>query len=335
VNLHLASLLLPLLCACGAEPQAPAPAEPTPAAAEPQPAPEPAPSPAPTVGELASPLGNPDLGGPRRQAFALVEQRRTGDDPAGAYQAARDLLDRALEATPDDPDLLAALAHIWADEAAFRALQGEARQANLAQAVATYERALEQDPRHVRASAGLASLLMERHTPQDDARAAALFQRALQADPGDQHARRGLAEALIRTERHDEAEPILEALLAEHQAAGQARSAIGVQDLLGRLYLAQGETARAEAVLLESTRALEALGSERADYFGCPYQALGALYHQTGDQAKELAALKRLAELERNDPVPQRSVAELCASLGDAACAQEYTARAQALEVSR
>lgn len=327
-------LVAPLLTACGAELKAPEPEQP---AAPPPAAPEASadtPSPAPPM-ETSTGLGDPAEGGVRRQAFSIVEQGRTGDDPASAYQAARALLAEALATHPDDADLVAAMGHLWADEVAFRALTGEALQANQTQALAAYERALELVPGHVRATAGLASLLMERRTPEDDAKAEALYRRALEADPEDQHARLGLAEVLMRLEQLDEAEPLLEALLEEHRAAGRTISAIGVQEKLGRLFLARGETARAEAVLLESTQALEALDSERADYFGCPYQALGALYHQTGESAKELEALQRLADLEAHDPVAQRSVATLCASMGFQPCVEAYTARAEALEAQR
>jgi tetratricopeptide (TPR) repeat protein len=323
-------VLAVLLLGCSAEQESVQPTPPTEAA----PNVASTPTPPPFTPGTAPPQAGPHTvtGSVISDAFAIADAGHDSPDPSEAYQQARAKLQQAIDDAPDNASYHAALGFLWSDEVMAGQLEGERRAYNRQQAETCFERAMELEPTNMRAHEGLGHLLMEDETPEATARALELLERAMELDPSDHNARLRLAEAYIRTERYGEAEPLLQQLIEAHKAQEHTQRLLGAQQMLGRLYAAQGETEAAERVLLDAAGKLDELGAERADYYGCPYQALGTLYHQSGQSDKELEAWKRLAELEPNNYQPLRDIIALCQQLGDQACVENYQARMDALE---
>ncbi len=327
--------LVALLLGCSSEGDpAPEPSqEPPPAPAE-APAESTPPPPVPSTPGAAPPKSGPQTitGSAVSEAFAIAEAGHDSPDPSEAYRLARAQLQQAMDDAPDNATYHAAMGFMWANELTPARLEGESWAHNRQQALASFERALELDPHNVRAHEGLGHLLMEDETPESTARALELFSKALELDPSDHNARLRLAEAMVRLERYEDAEPLFEQLIEAHTEQGHSQRVIGTQEMLAQLYLARGETERAERLLLEAASTLDQLGPELPDFYGCTHQSLGALYHDLGEQEKALDAWRRLAELEPGNPQPLRDIVAACQQLGDESCTATYQARLDALE---
>lgn len=193
-----------------------------------------------------------------------------------------------------------------------------------------YEQLLEVRPDSFPALQGLADAHMVAHTAEDDARAAELFERVLAVKPDTPMAQLRLGEAQQRLGRYEQAEANLEAAMAGYEAAGNGPGVVNAKNLLGRMYMDQGRMEEAEVVLEESAAGLEDL-ADKASYYGCPYQALGALYHQTGRTQESVEAMKRVAELEPHSIDSQLLAANACREAGDEECAAHYQSQAEAL----
>ncbi len=300
-----AILLAALLAACSQEAEAPVrtdasaatpPVQPSTDGAEPAP---------PPPGEGPSIL---------QEVFTIAEAGRSGPDAAGAYQAARERLQEALEDYPGDPKLHAAMGHLWVDEVMWRRLQGEERERHRAQAEACYRRALELDPHHVRANAGLGDLLLNLESTAGAEAALPYYERALAADPHDGHARQRMAEALTKLDRADEAA----ALLAEAPAPLPAPKEEPDLELIEE-----------PPELIE-----EPPEAEPPELIEEPPEAEPPEPAPTGAMDAQLEAWKKLAEREAGNAAVQRAVAIQCRQRGDEACAREYEARADALEAA-
>jgi tetratricopeptide (TPR) repeat protein len=324
---HRLALLL-LLAACSADPvppvQEPAPAEPV---AEPSAEAPPHP---PPDGASPPPPGPGGFGEDAGEVLALLEQARGAASPAELYAQARAACEALAAEHPELPELLLLRANVAMQELAMTN-PDPARASELrAEARAQYERVLAAQPDSFQALQGLADAHMVAHTATDDARAAELFERALAIQPDDSMVRLRLGEAQHRLGRYEQAEASLKAAMAGYEAAGDGPGVVNAKNLLGRMYMDQGRMEEAEAILEESAAGLEEL-ADKTSYYGCPYQALGALYHQTGREAESVEAMKRVAELEPHSIDSQLLAARACREAGDQECAAHYEARAEAL----
>lgn len=328
----LAMLLLLAACSGSSEPSRRDPAPPVVQGAVP-----PGPAPAGGAGEHGEPGAAPPPpldGGVFAEASdelrALMRTAPESDDPIAAYDGAKARCGELVAAHPELRELRPLCARVSLDELAMTQ-PGPARAAELrAEARAQYEALLELESDSAIALEGLADVHMVAHTPEDSARAVELFERALAGRPDDPVMRLRLGEALQRLDRYHEAETSLQAALVGYEAAGNERGVVNAKNLLGRLYLEQERLEEAERMLAESAAGLETL-EDKSSYYGCPYQALGALYHQTGRQDESVEAMKRLAELEPHSVDSQLLAAKACRELGDEDCAAHYQARAEAL----
>jgi tetratricopeptide (TPR) repeat protein len=321
-----------LLAACGGEPDTPAApvtgSGPTPAAVEAPALAAPDPG-APPAAELPpAPLG-PDAVSATR-ARELIEQARTAEHPSELYEQARALLLTSLEQQPDQPEIRLVLANVGMAELSFTNPDRARAAALRAEAAEQFQAVLDAEPSHARALSGLADVHMVAHTDADHQRAVELFERALAVQPGDPMVLVRLGEAQHRLGRYPAAESNLLAAMAASEAAGDPTGVINAKNLLGRMYMDQGRMEDAERVLEESAAGLEAL-ADKSSYYGCPYQALGALYQQSGRMDESVAAMKRVAELEPHSVDSQLLAARACREVGDEACAADYQARAEAL----
>ena len=260
----------------------------------------------------------------------LLEQARSAEQPSLVYTQARELLGQAIAQRPEQPELRLALANVSMAELAFTMPADAQATALRARAADQYRAVLEVEPTNFRALAGLADVHMVAHTPTDDGQAVELFERALEVQPGDSMVELRLGEALHRLERYQPAEVHLLGSVAACEAAGDGPGVVNAKNLLGRMYMDQGRMDEAERILEESVAGLEQLG-DKTSYYGCPYQALGSLYHQSGRVEESVAAMKRVAELEPHSIDSQLLAARACREAGDAACAELYEGRAQAL----
>lgn len=323
-----------LLASCGGQPDPPVVPASVPGGIEPalpvEPALAVAPEPAVAPGSELSP-GPPasDVASITR-ARELVEQARGAEHPSEVYAEARALLLAVLEQQSDQPELRLLLANVAMDELGFTNPDPTQATALRVEAAEQFRAVLEVNPEHARALSGLADVHMVAHTAADHEQAVELFERALVVQPGDPMVLVRLGEAQHRLGRYPEAEANLLAAMAASEAAGDGTGVVNAKNLLGRMYMDQGRMDEAERVLEESAAGLEAL-SDKSSYYGCPYQALGALYQQSGRLDESLEAMKRVAELEPHSVDSQLLAARACHEAGDQACAADYEARAEAL----
>lgn len=294
-------LLALALAACGQDAENPAQSPPAQAEALPfQPS---------DVDDEPPPPSTSEEGSILQEVFSIAEARREGEDAAAGYQDARERMQQALEEHPDDPKLHAAMGHLWADEINWRHLGGEEAQEHGAQAEAAYRRALDLDPDHVRANAGLGDLQLNLETTAGAQASVTFYERALAADPQDGHSRQRLVEALTNLGREDEAA----ALLAEAPTAPTIRIELpGPEETTEEPF---GITTPPEPGQPEATGVVEP-----------------NVEPPTDAEDAQLEAWKKLAEREVGNAAVQRAVAIQCRQRGDERCAHEYEARADALE---
>jgi tetratricopeptide (TPR) repeat protein len=173
---------------------------------------------------------------------ALLEQLAVLE----SHESTRERVDAALRAHPQ--------------QAVFHELRGRALRAAGAPAEtlrAAFERAVELDPQHAPALAGLAELAARAN---DVDRALALYDRAAQARPADSAAAYAASRLLLERGRAAEAETRLDALVQRHPRHAEAAAD------LARLLLGAGRD-------LERARAL----AQRAALFGSAPEALELL----------------------------------------------------------
>lgn len=239
----------------------------------------------------------------------------------GAHERAREQVAAALRAHPE-----AAVFH----ELRARALHAEGAPADAQRAA--FERALELDPRHAPALAGLAQLAAEAN---DVARALLLYDRAAHTEPADPSAAHAASRLLIAQGRADEAQPRLDALLQRHPrhaeaAADQAqlllrggrdlerarvlarRAALfgpgpDAYDVLGRVQLELGER---EAAAESFARGLELAPENAALHYG-----LGLALQATGDAQGAREAFR--AALDSGQSLSESQRAALQKALAD------------------
>lgn len=255
-----------------------------------------------------------------QQAFALAEGSREGPDAQAGYLAARVLIQGAIDDHPDNARLHAALAHLWADEVAFRRLRGREREEHRTQARASYQQALEIEPDNVRAHAGLGDLALAQGTDEDAEQARLHFQRALEADPHDGHSRTQLAETLTLLGRTDQAAAVLAAKPMPPDPSFAAAPEPIVEPITETPPLrADGEPGPEPP--------------DRQQPEPNPPPEVAAPEPTSGAPADaQLEAWIRLADREADNAAIQRAVAIQCRQRGDLDCAYRFETRADTLE---
>ena len=135
--------------------------------------------------------------------------------------------------------------------------------------------------------------------------------------------------------RYEEAELAALAILERAEAHGGQDGSFEERkaaELLGRVYTETGRYEDAERILQRSALSLEQFNADNDLYWGCPYQALGALYAQLGQQGQAASFYTRAADLEPDNAHSQYQAAQECLAAGDAATALTYTERALAAQ---
>jgi tetratricopeptide (TPR) repeat protein len=162
-------------------------------------------------------------------------------------------------------------------------------------------------------------------------RESAAYLAALQAAPEDCDLRADYVRRLLDEERTDEAGEQLELLMGSHWEQCKGLDRVRVQEYLGRVLWAQQDLEGARFHLTEATREYEAALPADVGAYACPYQALGALYTQSGMEREAARYFSQAAELEREYPDAQLMAAIHATIVGDAAAAQRFSARSVAV----
>jgi tetratricopeptide (TPR) repeat protein len=236
------------------------------------------------IPDLTDPANAPALRASLEQ-LALLE----------AHERAREQVAAALRAHPE-----AAVFH----ELRARALHAEGAPADAQRAA--FERALELDPRHAPALAGLARLAAQ---VNDVERALALYDRAARAKPADPSAAHAASRLLIAQGRADEAQTRLDTLLQRHPRHAEAATE------LARLLLRAGRG-------LERAQML----ARRAALFGPgpdAYEVLGRVQLELGEREAAVESFVRGLELASEDAALRYGLGLALQAAGDAQGARE------------
>jgi len=207
----------------------------------------------------------------------------------GAHEQARARAADALDAHPEE-----AVFH----ELTARALRAAGAPTEPVREV--YERAVELDPKHAPALAGLAELAVE---TGDVERALALYDRAAKAAPDQPSSDYAAIQLLLEQGRSSEAQSRLTALLKRHPREARAAAA------LARRLVARGSD-------LDRALAL----ARRAALFGPSgesFEVLGSVQLARGDLQPAIEALKRSLELEPDAQSARYELARALEAVGD------------------
>jgi tetratricopeptide (TPR) repeat protein len=184
--------------------------------------------------------------------------------------------------------------------------------------------AAKRNPKNAGAQRGLVRHFLWRDPP----RSLAAAERLATLEPKDEDARRLLGMALFENGELARAEAIFQVALASPDEAGQRQA----HEFLGRIYLKQDKLAEAKKHLVAAADGLDAFVRERQNYWGCPYQALGALYGRLAQPTKKAENFVKAAELESQDDYTQYDAALACYAVGDLDQAARFAKRAIALQ---
>jgi len=193
-------------------------------------------------------------------------------------------------------------------------------------AVVWFEAALAEDPTNVHAHVMLIDLLQRSMQRQQAVQASRRF---LASCPDSVDARFGLGLSLLGTGQRDEAEEVLLELLRVATPEQLEKSGQQTAEALSHLYFQQGESQRAEEILLTTTRLVRSqtqLGGERMQP-ACAFTALGRLYKSQQRGAEALEAYEAAVALEPSNRITLVSLLSLCLDLGDLACAERVLER--------
>lgn len=260
----------------------------------------------------------------------LLESSGDGAGP-GPCQEAEDLLRLATSGKTSSPGPLARLARMVQHSCGATASRekNEERKVLVKRA---YEGVLRREPANVSALSGLAFLYQGAY--HDPEQVHALNRRLLEARPGDPRIMLEVSKAFIWLDRAAEAETILLEAIDTASRTGNRQVLVETQEYLGRLYVKTGRHPEAEKILKASIRNLEETEKTagRGSYYGCPYQALGALYTRQGKADKAAVQYGKAGDQEAGDPLTQVEAALGFYVVGDFDRAIGYVERALKLQ---
>ncbi|MBL6974655.1 MAG: tetratricopeptide repeat protein [Deltaproteobacteria bacterium] len=261
----------------------------------------------------------------------LLESSVDGAAGPGPCQEAEDLLRKAAAGQAVSPGALARLARFVQHTCGATASQekNEERKVLVKQA---YEGVLRREPANVAALSGLAFLFQGAY--HDPEQVYALNRRLLDARPEDPRIMLEVSKAFIWLDRADEAETILLKAISTASSSGNKQVLVETQEYLGRLYVKTGRHDEAEKILKSSIRNLEETEKTvgRGSYYGCPYQALGALYTRQGKAEKAAVQYGKAGDQEAGDPLTQVEAALGFYVVGEFDKAIQYVERAVKLQ---
>ncbi len=232
--------------------------------------------------------------------------------PAGDIEA----LEARLRADPNDIAAVALLATHLARDAS-----------GVERALALVESALARDEKNLELLRTLAQI--HHFSPKADmAKAAVAYDRLIAAGGESAEAYIHYGMCLVALGRPADAEAAYRNAIRDASERGLEFNRRRAQEFLGRLYLQQGRMAEAETVLKESAANLDEFNAREDRYWGCPYQALGELYQNTGQVSKVAAEYMKAADAESDKWESQLWAAVKCWLVADYANAQVYIDRA-------
>jgi tetratricopeptide (TPR) repeat protein len=168
-------------------------------------------------------------------------------------------------------------------------------------------------------------------------KAAGMFEAILEQDPENLTARVDLGAAFYKQGRYDKARPILEKAIKFSLERENGLERVRAYEFLGRIMSAEDQPEQAKAMLEKSVAALESFVAEHKGgqaYYGCPYQALGELYSNQGQQDKRAELYKRAADLESNSARSQFDAALAALASGEFEQALAYVERSLTISPS-
>ena len=306
------SLTILMFAGCGSADEAAPPGSPQVQAPQhPHPGPPPPGSPPPR---------GPGSGGqqppPTEAAFMLAEQAAIQGDTELLQQA----IDRAratIDSDPEDPGAWLQLGRIHTLATSgitlhkgVREVQREHQRAS----IEAMERALALDPGLAEAQRGLGMVLC---TLGDYERGLGHLRDAVRLAPDNCGYHIDLATSLTNGGLLDEAERTLRPLADGMQAGCMLVDRMRAQEFLGRAMMERGDHEAAERYLLDAVATLRQVEAREDTYYGCPFQALGALYSSKGMGHEAAASYLELARREHNVPESQIQAALAALATGD------------------
>jgi len=195
---------------------------------------------------------------------------------AGSLRRTRQMIEAALDTAPDHPraNLLMGL-YLASDEDVPG--WGE-RNPTLARAF--LEASIQGDPGSIEAQRGLALLLLESDSEEDRRRAATLLEEVVSREIGDATAHLLLAELCLSLGQLDRARAHAFRTVKLSQAINDVALVNRSRNLLGKVYLEQGEPGRARRLFRATMMRRNRFEFHTTDgyFFGCAFQGLGELY---------------------------------------------------------
>lgn len=131
--------------------------------------------------------------------------------------------------------------------------------------------------------------------------------------------------------RVDDATRLIGQVVASSSLAPGSDAWIVANEMMGRIHLASGDFARAEPLIRGAADGLDE--QNRRDpraYYGCPYQALGLLYAETGRTGEAAQLFQKAADHESGNAEAQLEAVERSLEAGDLEAAARYVRRALA-----
>jgi tetratricopeptide (TPR) repeat protein len=284
--------------------------------------PEPAPEPVAARAEAPGPA-NEGVGRAQRGPIR-VERFLRGQPSEPAFRSFEAELEAELQRSPDAIGTLLDLAYLLDHWYGRQAEIGGAPQPRPPRIDGLYQRAIELQPAHQRASSEYASFL-EHAGRYDEALAQLDRMEGLGIVlPPDRHLR---ATLLLHEGRFEEARAVLEALVSELEVDDTHLLMPRSLQQLGRVYTRLGLHRQAEAALM---RSLEAAQVQRDGWgVACAYTALGELYRLRGQDSEGLELMVKAAELEPHKAWIQYEAALFAYYSGEPDTARRYLQRAQ------
>ena len=154
-----------------------------------------------------------------------------------------------------------------------------------------------------------------------------LYLKILKMTPEDTVSQMALCEAYLQGTQLKKAEECLIQAYKLGKKTGDGYTWRRAMEQRGRLLMNEGELEKAEEIFKEATSGLEDF-NEKNIVFGCPYEALGQLYHKLGKFDKMIEQYKKAADNEPQNAIMQEKSAMALYKTGYSKEALHYINRA-------